>query len=996
MASASGNLELFETEFLKDFHKITITAIADYNKDNDHLLITGNSNGEITLYKREGSKLSKLHLTQVSSNKIDKLLVDDKSSFLYILSEGSLFIRTLPTLKDLTPKESDKESKLLKDIVKIIQNGCPGKKGEIMIISKKKKMIFYGYNHELGKFLVNEYKDADKRPLDITLKDIPDKIKWYGEHICYYLQQEAKVIFYTIENIKKDVYKLKEAHQDIPVEDIVFIQSSWALVFPGGLCFFFGTDGQNKNKNMISLNQADPFIELEIFNDLYIVSLHEKSIGIYDYNDEKCVQELTTDTSDIPVKKFLTKATKSIFLISTTKKEDKGKQEIVSNLWELREFSFEKQIKLSLKYNQIEKAFGILNNKLEYNMDKFVFLESFYCDCAWNCFKKRNKEGYEEAEKYFSLCNFNPFELMYHFILILKIKPIHPDFQDIEHLPKDILDCQINGDISKDQNVAAALKMLITTLQLKKNYLMTLIETESNKKGKALDIVEETKNKNILFESSQNCVINLKDNESKDIKLFHVIKMMNEVLMKGMVLMEMSRSSIEELIENDQFNDDYSDEFLSNINTFTSKMALAYIYKKNKKYSEAFKILEKYVNDLSKTIDNKESRNLLQKILIGFGKNYDYAEEFEQGLRILLTNHYLSAFEILLTNELISIDNFLEILNEIDTNSQNIRSKKELFLKLLCEDKKYSNYSNEKNQTAYMELLLNKLFNEYPKEQSPPKKGDNGNEYEGLPDKYKDFKELFTKFTKYNKSHLLNLIKDSWMYDIIIYLLTETQKYEEAIEKLVELVKDNYKDFDDIKQYCKSNYKNDVDIFKQYFKILKKNYDDEKVSNDMKQKFKKEMLKILELFINGQLLDEEIKKDKNKLELLNLLNPKDILELIPNDWKLNEPLDENNKDKTLFNLLRFYLKEYAIINNNYKRLENLAQMDLIYKQLKLYDLRDKHVLLDTNTSCYLCNKKIQNNTVFLVYPNGHIYHSRCSPDLHIEIKTGRNFENFDY
>lgn len=156
------------------------------------------------------------------------------------------------------------------------------------------------------------------------------------------------------------------------------------------------------------------------------------------------------------------------------------------------------------------------------------------------------------------------------------------------------------------------------------------------------------------------------------------------------------------------------------------------------------------------------------------------------------------------------------------------------------------------------------------------------------------------------------------------------------------------------------------------------------------------MLKILDLFVNGDLLDEEAKNNKNKLELLNLLNPKEILGLIPNDWKLNEPLDEKDKEKTLYNLLRFYLKEYAIINNNYKRLENLAKMDLIYKQMKLHELKDKHVLLDINTSCYLCNKKIQNNTVFLVYPNGHIYHSRCSPDLHIEIKTGRNFENFDY
>ena len=176
---------------------------------------------------------------------------------------------------------------------------------------------------------------------------------------------------------------------------------------------------------------------------------------------------------------------------------------------------------------------------------------------------------------------------------------------------------------------------------------------------------------------------------------------------------------------------------------------------------------------------------------------------------------------------------------------------------------------------------------------------------------------------------------------------------------------------------------------------LKNNYDD-KEQESKKKIFKAEMLKILELFIKGELLDEETKKNKNKLELLNVLNPKDILGMIPDDWKLNEPLDKNDKSKTLYNLLRFYLKEYAVINNNYKRLENLAKMDLMYKQMKLYELRDKHVLLDINTSCYLCNKKIQNNTVFLVYPNGHIYHSGCSPDLHIEIKTGRNFENFDY
>ena len=994
MESQSGNLELFETEFLKDFQRTNITAVADYIiNNNQSIIITGDSNGVIRSYKRDGSKLVETQQLQFVKTKIDKLIANGESKILYILTGGSLFIYSLPNLKDNTPKDSDRETRDLKDIAKIVRNECPKNKNDLMIITKKKKIIFYEYNNEIQKLYLKEYKDKENKHLEITLKEIPEKIKWYGENICYFLKQTNKLVFNTIETNKKNISKIKEEKQDIPAEDIAFIQSSWAILYPGGFTFFFGTDGQNKNKNPITLNASDPFYELEIFNDLYIVSLHEKSIGIYDYNEGKCVQELTTDTSDVSVKKFLSKASKSIFLISTTKKEEKGKQENTSNLWELREFSFEKQIKLSLKYDQIDKAFGILNNKLEYNMDKFLFLESFYCDCAWNCFKKKNKEGYETAEKYFSLCNFNPFELSYHYIRLLEIHPIHSDFKDIDNLPKEIKDAQIFGDI-KDEKILSALEMLINTLQSKKSYLLSIVESEQNERGKKRDIVAETKNKIITFESSQNCVINLKDAEPKEITIFDVIKMINEILIKGMVLLKRSISTIEDIIENDNYNEEYFEKFLSNINTFTSDITLAYIYKKNQKYSEAFNLLEKYINDLGKTVENKESRNLLQKILIGFGKNQDYVEVFQQGLKILLKNHYLPAFEILLSNELISIDAFIEILEEIDKNSIST-SKKELFLRLLCEDKKYSNYSNEKNQTSYMELLLNKLFHEVKREFVPPPKSKDAKEYEGLPNKYKDFKELFTKFKNYNKEKLLNLIKDSWMYDIIIYLLTETQKYNEAIQKLVELVKTNHKDFQDIRDYCKENYKNDINIFKEYYTILKQNYDDQNIE-EMKPMFKKEMLKILELFINGELLDEEVKNNKNKLELLNLMNPKDILQLIPNDWKLNEPLDEKDKDKTLFHLLRYYLKEYAIINNNYKRLENLAKMDLIYKQLKLYELRDKHVLLDINTSCYLCNKKIQNNTVFLVYPNGHIYHSRCSPDLHIEIKTGRNFENFDY
>ena len=987
-----GNLELFETEFLQDFKNKNITAIADYIiEKNKSLIILGDSTGVINVFERKGSKLTESRQLQKGKTKIDKLLVIPEINILYILTGGSLFIHELPFLKDRTPSESDGEARHLKEIAKIVENESPKRSKEIMIITKRKKIYFFYFNNDYQRLLQKEYKDKDGKNLEIILKDIPDKIRWYGDYICYYSQNQGKLCFITIEtSVSNGKSSLKQNSQEgLPVEDIAFIQSSWGIVY-FGLCFSFGSDGNPSGKNPINFDPNNPMIQLGIFNDIYIISLNQKSVSIYDFNDGQCVQELTTDTSQTPHKKFLGKGQKGIFIVSITKKEERpGKDVYNSNLWELREFSFEEQIKLSLKHDQIEKAMGILNNKLEYNMDKFDFLETFYCNCAWNCFKKKNKVGFEEAEKYFSLCNFNPFELIYHFIKLLDITPIHNGFTNVKELPKEVKDCQIFGDVNSNINLKSGLNMLINTLKLKKKYLLGKNNILNIKKDiKNIGIIEMAKKTQINFESSQNCDINLKEVEPKNVTLEQVIQMINEVLVKSMVILKMEIENIENIFENDLFDTQYPEQFFIDFKdkSFKSDIALVFIYKNHQKYKEAFDILEKYINNSDKKTESNKAKTILQNILVGFGKNSEYTDEFEHGVRILLKNNSEAAFQIVLSNELISIDNFLKILDDIDKNNPKMNNK-ETFLKLICENEKYS---NDKYQTSYMELILTKIFEEYKKESKPPSK-----EYKALLEKYEDFKKLLTKFKLYNKSHLLALIEDSWMYDLILFLYTELQKYTEAIQKYIELVKAENKTFEEIRKYCQDNFCNDNDIFKKYFIILKNNYDD-KEQKGKKGIFKAEMLKLLELFIKGELLDEETKKNKNKLELLNILNPKDILSMIPDDWKLNEPLDPNDKSKTLFNLLRYYLKEYAVINNNYKRLENLAKMDLMYKQMKLYELRDKHVLLDINTSCYLCNKKIQNNTVFLVYPNGHIYHSGCSPDLHIEIKTGRNFENFNY
>ena len=986
---SDSSLELFDIELVKEFPKANITSIVDYSDQ----LIIGDALGNITAYKREKTKIVQIHQIQLKS-KIENLIVIESSNILLVLAGGNIYIYELVSFKDNSPKDSDKESKDLKDIARVAQNKNSKNENEILVVTKKKKILFFFYHTERGRLSPKEYIDKEKKPLVFNLDEIPEKIMWYENNICYYTKS-GKLAFIILKFSNDNGWEKKFISQDFPVENLAYVNKSW-MVLQVGIGLYFDLEGEAITKNTLVFNtdaNGPSVVDLEVLHDFHIIALTQKNIMIFENNEGQLMQTLDIDNNSPEFnKKFLALGKNKVFAITSNKKDEKSKDFIVK-LWEVREFTFEKQIKMALKTNQFEKAFNILNNKLEYNEEKFKFLESFYCDCGWICINKKNKEGYKEAETYFGLFNFNPFELIYHFIKLLKIKPIHDGFENENKLSPEVNNCQIIcQDNSLDVNTKAALQMLIKVLQIKKKYILQTnqIVNVVKQKGKKKSF-QTIKNNILTFESSQECQIPLQDVQPTDIKLFETINIINEALVNSMVLLEYDTSYIEEIIEDDKHTKSYSEEFLRKINTFTSNMALACILKKNQKYSEAIQLLEPYITNFDKSEKNIEAVNLLKKILIEFGTNNEYSELFEKGIKLLLKNHVKIAFDVILYNELMSIDDILvKILPE--TNDPNIINKREMFLKIVCDD---ANYSNEKYQTLYISLLIEKLFSQNKKDIIPKNK----EEENQFPKEYSDLKELIKKFDKYNISPLLNLVKNTWMYDIEVYLLSQSKNNEEAIKILLNLVKTGIKSFEDIRTFCRINYSKDPDIFKKYFQKLREQYDD-KDNKDINKMFKKEMLKIIDLFITGELLDKEESKNKSKLELLNILKPKEIISLIPSDWKLNEPLDETQNEpfnkRTIFNLMHFYLKEYSVLNNNYKRLENLAKMDLTYKQKQLFELRDKHVSLDVNSSCYLCGKKIVNNTQLMIYPNGHIYHAKCSPDLNLEIKTGKNFKNFDY
>jgi len=79
--------------------------------------------------------------------------------------------------------------------------------------------------------------------------------------------------------------------------------------------------------------------------------------------------------------------------------------------------------------------------------------------------------------------------------------------------------------------------------------------------------------------------------------------------------------------------------------------------------------------------------------------------------------------------------------------------------------------------TLYLELLVNKLFTKLKKDSM-----DLDKQSEEFKKEYNDLKELFKKYKNYNKGKLLEIVKNSWMNDIEIYLLSQMSKNDEAIK----------------------------------------------------------------------------------------------------------------------------------------------------------------------------------------------------------------------
>ena len=85
--------------------------------------------------------------------------------------------------------------------------------------------------------------------------------------------------------------------------------------------------------------------DLEVLNDFHIVALSPKNIYIFESKEGQCMQTLTIDNNAPEFKKkFLVQGKNKVFVATSNKKDEKSK-DFIYKIWEVREFTFEKQIK---------------------------------------------------------------------------------------------------------------------------------------------------------------------------------------------------------------------------------------------------------------------------------------------------------------------------------------------------------------------------------------------------------------------------------------------------------------------------------------------------------------------------------------------------------------------------------------------------------------------------------------------------------------------------
>ena len=193
-----------------------------------------------------------------------------------------------------------------------------------------------------------------------------------------------------------------------------------------------------------------------------------------------------------------------------------------------------------------------------------------------------------------------------------------------------------------------------------------------------------------------------------------------------------------------------------------------------------------------------------------------------------------------------------------------------------------------------------------------------------------------------------------------------------------------------ISELIKNDYQDNIDkIFGEIDKLEKKliSSTQENLAESEKKEYNDQILKLKE-----EIKNLEDKKKPFEDEMLTILKKYGAIETLDPLYALNYANEHINicENNDFFNYLSNVITEITEERNKFKITKNLSQISAFYKEKETLDLKNRYIIVDSNKNCALCKKKI-GNTLFVIYPNLKIYHSRCIKNISIDPLTGVDF-----
>ena len=964
-----------------------ITGITAVNICDKHL-ITGDEKGNLIIYEfGQNDKLNKIKETSFKS-KIDKILVIPSNKISYVLVGGEIYFVKLPQMQLIQNLFKSK------DIVNAFLNEEQSNyKNYILVINKKKKLKLYQIDVAQDKVTTQE----KKFPKDFVLEDFPKCGIWTAKNYFVYALKSEDGKQDTSNWLNLDNEKKKSDEVENIVE-IYNLGDKVAISNPNYTLFM--VDGISFQYSMLLHETCDFKNFCEFKNHLF--ALCNKTLGVYKAGQQQYDPVETLSLDEGETGKFMVASKYKLVVIS-----ESGKK---CHFIDFQEKPYEQQIEILLDQKLYDKALEkLLENLTEDDDKRKEKVEALFLDCAWTCLEG-NKKDYDNSFKFMSLTNFNPFEFIYMFYESLYVNIIHTDkAKEIKDRKKEN---QLFGLSAGEEEQKNAFRFLINILKLKRDYILEkIVKPEKS---------AEVETKKLKFDSSKRGKIYLKDSKiTTSVRdCFYII---NTTLIKSMIKLKADPKEIEAVLDNEtidisKFDDFEKDEFFrdeKNKNLDETKFTLSYITeKKGNNYAIPLEQWEAFGKSNNKNY-SEIGKERTKKIFYKFKENKnadieEYEPLFRKHIKWLLEKYQTEAFEVVIKTELVSSNIFLDdIIPEFsktrtDGNTEDLKEK---FLEYCNENQKNANY-----QTQLLELYADKMFKLAGVENKEVK-------IEGDVKRYYDLfqKIIESEDSVYNKSKILTHIENSWLFKAKIFLYSQLNEHDKALQELFNQAKTTGK-YNDIEDFCKQNVYNHHEIFQDFYKLLSKEVQEcqeiidkntekifekktllKKIANDMEINEKTELERDIKK-LEEEIKNNEKRKEPFEKEMLNLLekhgkideiDPIKALELANEHWNV---CDKNNE---FFNYLVGVIKEYTISSNKYKITKSLSEIGLIYKEKEAYEYKKKNVTIDSDKSCDLCKKKI-GSTIFVIYPNMKVYHSKCAPNPNIDPMTGVDFSKIKY